>query len=105
MQGRPAGGGIRAPAHPLALSPSLPHSLPRSHSPSPSLFPFPGGALVPYMLDESKNWGLSIDDLRESVKTARRDGISVRGLVFINPGNPTGQCLTRENLEVCRERV
>lgn len=58
-----------------------------------------GGALVPYMLDESKNWGLSIEGLKEAVKTARRDGISVRGLVFINPGNPTGQCLTRENLQ------
>jgi len=23
----------------------------------------------------------------------------VRGLVFINPGNPTGQCLSRDNLE------
>ena len=23
----------------------------------------------------------------------------MRGLVFINPGNPTGQCLSRDNLE------
>ena len=23
----------------------------------------------------------------------------VRGLVFINPGNPTGQCLTKQNLQ------
>jgi aspartate/methionine/tyrosine aminotransferase len=34
----------------------------------------------------------------------------VRGLVFINPGNPTGQCLTEQNLreliEFCiRERL
>ena len=25
--------------------------------------------------------------------------LQVRGLVFINPGNPTGQCLSRDNLE------
>ncbi len=25
--------------------------------------------------------------------------MSVRGLVFINPGNPTGQCLTADNLK------
>ena len=25
--------------------------------------------------------------------------VQVRGLVFINPGNPTGQCLTKQNLQ------
>ncbi len=25
--------------------------------------------------------------------------MQVRGLVFINPGNPTGQCLSKENLQ------
>ena len=25
--------------------------------------------------------------------------MQVRGLVFINPGNPTGQCLTKQNLQ------
>ena len=29
----------------------------------------------------------------------RAAGIAVRALVFINPGNPTGQCLSRQNLE------
>ena len=26
-------------------------------------------------------------------------GVTVRGMVFINPGNPTGQCLSRKDLE------
>ncbi len=26
-------------------------------------------------------------------------GVTVRGMVFINPGNPTGQCLSRQDLE------
>jgi len=49
-----------------------------------------GGALVPYFLDETKGWALSMESLKEAVKTARIQGKHVRGLVFINPGNPTG---------------
>lgn len=37
--------------------------------------------------------------MREAVEAARSHGTAVRAIVFINPGNPTGQCLTRENLE------
>ncbi|CAM6105648.1 unnamed protein product [Calypogeia fissa] len=57
-----------------------------------------GGSLVPYYLDESSNWGLDVSDMKANVAAARKKGITVRGLVFINPGNPTGQCLTAENL-------
>jgi glutamate--glyoxylate aminotransferase len=69
-----------------------------------------GGTLVPYYLSEESNWGLDVKDLQKSVTEARRKGITVRGLVFINPGNPTGQCLTEQNLreliEFCiRERL
>lgn len=31
---------------------------------------------------------------------ARAAGQHVRGMVFINPGNPTGQCLSKDNLKV-----
>ncbi|KAL3687631.1 hypothetical protein R1sor_013940 [Riccia sorocarpa] len=69
-----------------------------------------GGTLVPYYLKEEVNWSLDTADLRSQIATARKNGITVRGLVFINPGNPTGQCLTEENLrqliELChRERI
>ena len=41
------------------------------------------------------------DDLAclQTVDQQRAAGIAVRALVFINPGNPTGQCLSRQNLE------
>eukprot|EP00243_Klebsormidium_subtile_P002908 TRINITY_DN15936_c0_g1_i1.p1 TRINITY_DN15936_c0_g1~~TRINITY_DN15936_c0_g1_i1.p1 ORF type:complete len:490 (+),score=103.90 TRINITY_DN15936_c0_g1_i1:140-1609(+) len=58
-----------------------------------------GGSLVPYLLDEKKGWGMNIDLLKEAVSSAKRKGIMVRGLVVINPGNPTGQCLERGDLE------
>ncbi|CAN7078009.1 unnamed protein product [Brassica oleracea var. botrytis] len=57
-----------------------------------------GGSLVPYYLDESENWGLDVNNLRQSVSQAHSQGISVRAMVIINPGNPTGQCLSEANL-------
>lgn len=57
-----------------------------------------GGTLLPYHLNESQGWSLSLESLREAVEAARAAGKCVRGLVFINPGNPTGQCLAYDNL-------
>jgi alanine transaminase len=45
---------------------------------------------VPYYLDESRGWGVSISDLKKQLDGARSMGVVVRGLVVINPGNPTG---------------
>ncbi|KAF9194982.1 hypothetical protein BGZ51_005946 [Haplosporangium sp. Z 767] len=62
---------------------------------------------VPYYLDESKGWGLTPEELQRSFDEASRNGIETRALVIINPGNPTGQCLTEENMreiiEFCRQ--
>lgn len=57
------------------------------------------------MLDEEKGWSLSMESLKGAIKKAREEGKNVRGMVFINPGNPTGQCLSRENLQVGGTRV
>ncbi|KAI8089746.1 pyridoxal phosphate-dependent transferase [Halteromyces radiatus] len=57
-----------------------------------------GATPVPYYLDERQQWGLDIEQLTRIVKEARHNGTDVRALVIINPGNPTGQCLTKENL-------
>jgi alanine transaminase len=56
-----------------------------------------GGTLIPYYLKEENKWGLDVNEIKESVKTARANGSEVRSLVVINPGNPTGNCLSIEN--------
>lgn len=53
---------------------------------------------VGYYLDEARNWALDTQELERSIKEGRSKCI-VRGIVVINPGNPTGQVLTRENIE------
>jgi len=58
-----------------------------------------GGQLVPYYLDEDNNWSLNISELEKSISEARAKGVCVRALVFINPGNPTGTCLTMDGIQ------
>jgi alanine transaminase len=48
---------------------------------------------VPYYLDEETGWGLEVDELKKQLDEARSKGITVRALVVINPGNPTGQVI------------
>ncbi|KAL8170776.1 hypothetical protein V2J09_022580 [Rumex salicifolius] len=65
-----------------------------------------GGTLVPYYLDEASGWGLEVSELKSQLEAARSKGITVRALVVINPGNPTGQVLNEENqtqiVEFCK---
>ena len=55
--------------------------------------------MVPYLLDENAGWGLDVHHLRKQLLEAREQGLCVRGLVVINPGHPTGQCLSLQNQE------
>ncbi|XP_034831209.1 alanine aminotransferase 1 [Maniola hyperantus] len=57
-----------------------------------------GLQLVSYYLDEATNWGLSVEELERARSEAQKNA-NVRALVVINPGNPTGQVLTRDNIE------
>mmetsp|Transcript_19143 Transcript_19143/g.25931 ORF Transcript_19143/g.25931 Transcript_19143/m.25931 type:complete len:165 (-) Transcript_19143:825-1319(-) len=57
-----------------------------------------GGELLPYYLDENKNWGLDAEGLRDLVKKSKKDGFTPRAIVVINPGNPTGQVMEKEDL-------
>ncbi|TPX39958.1 hypothetical protein SeMB42_g06172 [Synchytrium endobioticum] len=68
------------------------------------------GTPVPYYLDEEKDWSLSAQELTRSIKEARDQGVDVRALCVINPGNPAGQCLSEDNMkdiiEFChREKI
>jgi alanine transaminase len=53
---------------------------------------------VGYYLDESRNWALDVAELERSYN-ATKDQSDIKAIVIINPGNPTGQVLTRENIE------
>lgn len=49
-----------------------------------------GGKQISYYLDETQNWGLDVKDLKYRICQAQKDGVNIRCIVVINPGNPTG---------------
>uniref|UniRef100_A0A7S1XGN3 Aminotransferase class I/classII large domain-containing protein n=1 Tax=Compsopogon caeruleus TaxID=31354 RepID=A0A7S1XGN3_9RHOD len=57
-----------------------------------------GGRLEGYFLNESSEWGIDIRQLRHLIQRSQSKGYQVRGLVVINPGNPTGQLLSEDNM-------
>mmetsp|Transcript_23246 Transcript_23246/g.38531 ORF Transcript_23246/g.38531 Transcript_23246/m.38531 type:complete len:515 (-) Transcript_23246:70-1614(-) len=58
-----------------------------------------GGHKVGYFLNEESNWDLNMAELERSYKEASDNGVEVRGLVLINPGNPTGQVLSESAVQ------
>ncbi|XP_055587574.1 alanine aminotransferase 2-like [Uranotaenia lowii] len=55
-------------------------------------------AQISYHLDEEKNWAVDVEELKRALENAKKTCVP-RVLVIINPGNPTGQVLTRENIK------
>lgn len=62
-----------------------------------------GGVQVNYYPDEESGWTLDSRLLEETYHRASADGVNVKGIVVINPGNPTGAVLGEETIrEVIR---
>ena len=59
-----------------------------------------GGRQVNYYLDEDHNWAVSAEELETRLSEAVEDGLTVKALAIINPGNPTGQVYTKEDLQI-----
>ncbi|KAF8872259.1 pyridoxal phosphate-dependent transferase [Gymnopilus junonius] len=57
------------------------------------------GLPIPYYLDESKGWSTSVSSIEAALEEAHKEGIAPKGLVIINPGNPTGAVLDEETQE------
>jgi len=58
-----------------------------------------GGKKVGYYLDEEMGWDLNMKELERSLAEAKQNGINVVGFVLINPGNPTGQVLSKKAVQ------
>ncbi len=61
------------------------------------------GKQVGYYLDEAHDWKLSRAMLEESLAEAKRYGVRVKAICVINPGNPTGAVLDRDNIRMIIE--
>jgi len=57
-----------------------------------------GGVQVNYYPDEEQGWALDRSMLDIAYSQAQADGVDVKGIVVINPGNPTGAVLSAESV-------
>jgi alanine transaminase len=62
-----------------------------------------GGRQVGYELDESVNWVVSREELDMRLAKARKEGLDVKALAMINPGNPSGNVMTHCDIQVILE--
>ncbi|KAI6180408.1 Alanine transaminase [Aphelenchoides besseyi] len=53
---------------------------------------------IGYYLDEANGWALDTAELDRSLQEAKNN-FDIKALVVINPGNPTGQVLSKSNIE------
>eukprot|EP01083_Nonionella_stella_P206201 750184_1 len=58
-----------------------------------------GGKAVGYYLNEEKGWSAGVSELARALTDAKKDGVSPKALFVVNPGNPTGRCMTRSNIQ------
>lgn len=54
---------------------------------------------LPYYLDEKNGWATNTKEIEHVVKDSIKKDIKPTVLVVINPGNPTGAVLSKENIE------
>ena len=54
-----------------------------------------GGVQINYYPDENEGWILTRNTLEDSYSQAKQNGVNIRAIVVINPGNPTGSVLNK----------
>ena len=59
-----------------------------------------GAKQINYYLDEENSWQLNENELKQSIEKAKKNGINPVAIAIINPGNPTGAVLSKENIEM-----
>lgn len=57
-----------------------------------------GGVQVNYYPDEDRDWALNRAILEDAYQAAAAQGVDVKAIVVINPGNPTGAILDAESI-------
>jgi len=60
-----------------------------------------GGSAVGYYLDEASGWSVSIEQIKQAMARFHHEqpAGSLKGIAVINPGNPTGNVMTRAQME------
>ncbi|KAK9234012.1 pyridoxal phosphate-dependent transferase [Lipomyces kononenkoae] len=54
---------------------------------------------IPYLLDETTDWGTDIKYIASVLEKSLSNGVDIKAMVVINPCNPTGSCLSRDEIK------
>lgn len=54
-------------------------------------------------MDESLNWSVTREELEKKLAAAQADGLEVKALAMINPGNPSGNVMTHCDIQTVVE--
>ena len=57
-----------------------------------------GGVQINYYPDEEQGWVFNRSILEEAFSKAEKNGVNIKGIVVINPGNPTGAVLDEQSM-------
>lgn len=57
------------------------------------------GTAVPYYLEEDGGWKVNIEKIKKQYKSSTTDHLKIKVFCLINPGNPTGSLLEKEEIE------
>jgi len=60
-----------------------------------------GGTVVGYYLDEASGWSVSLAQIKKAIDRFRQERPTgrLKAIAVINPGNPTGNVMTRQQME------
>jgi len=61
------------------------------------------GRQLNYELNEKLNWAVTREELDRKLEKAKKEGLEVRALAMINPGNPSGNVMTHCDIQVITE--
>lgn len=56
------------------------------------------GTLVPYYMNEKKGWSITRDALDLAYEEAQNKNLNLKMFILINPGNPTGNVVSNEDI-------
>ena len=62
-----------------------------------------GGRQIGYNLDEDINWAVTREELDKQYAKAKKEGLDVKALAMINPGNPSGNLMTHCDIQTVAE--
>jgi len=57
------------------------------------------GTQIGYELDEENGWAMNMEVVDKAASDAVAKGVTPKALVIINPGNPTGNCMTESDIK------